>query len=118
MSNANAPARTGPVRSLAEAAPIFAALGDGTRLALLNKLSDGENRSIAALSGDTKLTRQAITKHLHVLESAGLVSSIRIGRESRFSFRPEPILAARSYLDNVSQQWDEALGRLRAFVER
>lgn len=98
-------------------APVFAALGDRTRLGLLEKLSDGRPRSIAKLSADTRLTRQAVTKHLHVLESAGLVSSIRIGRESRFAYRPEPVAEARSYLESVSAQWDEALARLRAFVE-
>jgi len=98
-------------------APIFAALGDRTRLSLLMKLSDGRTRSIAMLSADTRLTRQAVTKHLHVLEEAGLVSSSRVGRESRFAYRPEPIADARSYLDTVSAQWDDALSRLRALVE-
>ena len=98
-------------------APVFAALGDRTRLSLLMKLSDGQSRSIAKLSADTELTRQAITKHLHVLEQAGLVSSLRIGRESRFAYRPDPIADARSYLDTVSAQWDDALSRLRALVE-
>ena len=98
--------------------PIFAALGDRTRLSLLSKLSDGQARSIASLSADTSLTRQAITKHLRVLENAGLVRSSRVGRESRFAFRPEPIMEARSYLDSVAAQWDDALARLRAFVER
>jgi len=99
-------------------APIFAALGDGTRLSLLAKLSDGETRSIAGLSADTRLTRQAITKHLRVLENAGLVSSTRSGRETRFTFRPDAIVEVKSYLDHVSIQWDNALSRLRAFVER
>lgn len=98
-------------------APVFAALGDRTRLSLLARLSDGETRSIAKLSADTRLTRQAITKHLHVLENAGLVRSIRVGRESRFALRPEPIAEARSYLDMVSAQWDDALSRLRAHLE-
>jgi DNA-binding transcriptional ArsR family regulator len=97
--------------------PVFAALGDPTRLALLMKLSDGEARSIARLSSDTKLTRQAVTKHLHVLEHAGLVSSIRVGRESRFAYRPDPVAEVRSFLDAVSAQWDDALARLRALVE-
>lgn len=101
----------------ANPAPIFAALGDRTRLSLLARLSDGEPRSIAALSADTDLTRQAVTKHLHVLEDVGLVSSIRVGRESRFAYRPEPLAAARSYLDEVSARWDEALARLKSFVE-
>jgi DNA-binding transcriptional ArsR family regulator len=98
-------------------APIFAALGDRTRLSLLSRLSDGEPRSIAALSADSDLTRQAVTKHLHVLQDVGLVSSIRVGRESRFAYRPEPLRAARSYLEQVSAQWDDALARLRMFVE-
>ncbi len=102
----------------ADPAPIFAALGDPTRLSLLTRLSDGQSRSIASLSADTLLTRQAITKHLHVLESAGLVRSSRVGRESRFAFQPEAVVEAKAYLDTVSRQWDDALSRLRAFVEQ
>lgn len=100
-----------------EHAATFAALGDPTRLSLLGRLSGGRAQSIAKLSVDTRLTRQAITKHLHVLEMAGLVSSLRVGRETQFAFRPEPIEAARSYLDEVSAQWDAAFARLKAFVE-
>jgi len=96
---------------------VFAALGDPTRLVLLAQLSDGAPRSISALSAGSDLTRQAVTKHLRVLEKAGLVASVRVGRESRFEFRPEPVADARSYLDTVSAQWDTALARLRAFVE-
>jgi DNA-binding transcriptional ArsR family regulator len=109
MSNASA-ARRDP-------APVFAALGDRTRLALLRRLSDGQRRSITRLSEDTRLTRQAVTKHLRVLENAGLVASIKVGRESRFEYRPEPVAEARSYLDGVAALWDDALGRLKAFVE-
>ena len=98
-------------------ASVFAALGDPTRLSLLMRLSDGGARSIAGLSANTRLTRQAVTKHLLVLQGAGLVSSLRVGRESRFAYRPEPIAEARSYLDTVSAQWDDALARLRAYVE-
>lgn len=101
-----------------DAAPIFAALGDRTRLALITRLGDGRPRSISVLSADTALTRQAITKHLHVLEDAGLVRSTRTGRESQFELRPESITQMREYLDEVSRQWDEALARLRSFVER
>lgn len=99
------------------AAPIFAALGDPTRLSLLTRLSDGQARSIAALSAGAAMTRQAVTKHLRVLEKVGLVRSDRVGRESRYALRPEPLAAARSYLDEVSAQWDDALGRLKGFVE-
>ena len=98
-------------------APVFAALGDSTRLHLLTKLTDARPRSIAGLSSDTRLTRQAVTKHLHVLERAGLVTSVRVGRESRFALAPEPIAAARSYLERVSTRWDEALARLRSMIE-
>ena len=103
--------------SAPDPAPIFAALGDRTRLALLAKLGDGQARSIAALSIDTALTRQAITKHLHVLQDAGLVASLKVGRESRFAARRETLDEARAYLDGVSRQWDQTLGRLKAFVE-
>jgi DNA-binding transcriptional ArsR family regulator len=100
------------------AAPVFAALGDRTRLSLLKKLSGGESQSIARLSLDTSLTRQAVTKHLRVLEDAGLVSVSRIGRESLYVFRPESISAARTYLDEVAHHWGDALERLRSFVEK
>ena len=97
---------------------VFAALGDGTRLSLVAKLCAGQPRSIAQLTEGSKLTRQAITKHLRVLESAGIVHSVRAGRESLFEFDPEPIVDVREYLDQVSEQWDQALARLKAFVER
>lgn len=100
------------------AAPVFAALGDPTRLALLGKLSMGAARSIASLSDGAGLTRQAVTKHLHVLEAAGLVSRQRVGRESRYAFQPKSIDRARVYLDSVSAQWDDALGRLKVFAEK
>ena len=98
-------------------APVFAALGDQTRLSLVAKLSGGEPRSISQLTEGSTLTRQAITKHLRVLEQAEIVHSVRAGREKRFEFDPEPIEEARKYLDLVSQQWDHALSRLKAFVE-
>ncbi|PYY15722.1 MAG: transcriptional regulator [Acidobacteria bacterium] len=99
-------------------APVFAALGDETRLLLVAKLCRGQPSSISELTEGSKLTRQAITKHLRVLERVGIVHSIRAGRESRFKFNPEPIEDIREYLDLVSAQWDEALSRLKAFVEQ
>jgi DNA-binding transcriptional ArsR family regulator len=98
-------------------APIFAALGDETRLSLVAKLCGGQPHSISQLTRGSKLTRQAITKHLRVLERAGIVHSARRGRESRFEFDPESIVGIREYLDFVSQQWDQVLSRLKAFVE-
>jgi DNA-binding transcriptional ArsR family regulator len=99
-------------------APVFAALGDKTRLLLIAKLSGGEPRSISQLTRGSRLTRQAITKHLRVLEQVKLVRSKRAGRESLFEFDPEPLGEIRRYLDLVSEHWDQALGRLKAFVEK
>ena len=96
---------------------MFAALGDATRLELVSRLCDGEAHSIAQLTDGLSLTRQGVTKHLRVLERAGLVNSRRIGRESRFIIVPESINQVRSYLEMVSRQWDDALSRLRTFVE-
>jgi len=98
-------------------ASIFAALGDATRLSLVAKLCAGQQRSIRQLTEGSKLTRQAITKHLRVLESAGIVRSVHAGRESLFEFDLEPIAEVREYLAFVSEQWDQALSRLKAFVE-
>ena len=96
---------------------MFAALGDETRLALIAALSEGAPRSIAQLTEGTDLTRQAVTKHLRVLENANLVRSVKSGRESLFEFDPAPLRSVRDYADMVSRQWDQALGRLKAFVE-
>jgi DNA-binding transcriptional ArsR family regulator len=103
-------------------AAVFAALGDETRLALVAKLSDGRPASISELTeaqpaGGSKLTRQAITKHLRVLERARIVHGVRAGRESLFELDPRPMGEVKEYLDLVSAQWDQALGRLKSFVE-
>jgi DNA-binding transcriptional ArsR family regulator len=98
-------------------ARIFAALGEETRLRLIGRLCGGEGLSISRLTRGSNLTRQAVTKHLKVLEKAGVVRSARRGRESVFAFEPRPIEKARAYLDGVSDQWDQALNRLKAFVE-
>lgn len=98
-------------------APVFAALGSVTRLALVSRLSDGREHSITSLTDGLDLTRQAITKHLQVLQHAGVVDRRRVGRESRFTIRPDPITHAKDYLARVSDQWDETIARLRATVE-
>jgi DNA-binding transcriptional ArsR family regulator len=98
-------------------APLFVALGDETRLSLVAKLSGGQPRSISQLTRGSRLSRQAITKHLRVLESVGFVRSARAGRENLFEFDPQPIEGIKEYLDFVSGQWDRALSRLKSFVE-
>jgi DNA-binding transcriptional ArsR family regulator len=99
-------------------APVFAALGDETRLRLVGTLCRGQPRSISRLTEGSELSRQAMTKHLRVLEGAGLVHSARRGREILFMLAPGPIEAARDCLAMVSWQWDQALSRLKAFVEK
>jgi|SRR5215472_4268733 len=99
-------------------ASVFSALGDDTRLALIAHLANGLPCSISELTRDSRVTRQAISKHLRVLETVGMVRSVRHGREHRFEFRPHSIDEAKRYLEFVSAQWDEALGRLKSFVEK
>jgi DNA-binding transcriptional ArsR family regulator len=99
-------------------APIFAALGDETRIELVARLCTKGPLSIAALTEGTDVTRQAVTKHLHVLEGAGLVRGSRQGRESVWELAPESLDDARKFLDLVSRRWDDALARLKAHVER
>ena len=99
-------------------APLFAALGDATRLWLVSRLSGGAPMSIATLTAGSRVTRQAITKHLRVLEGAGLVRSRRKGRESLWRLDERRVREARRYLDQISRGWDDALERLRTLVEK
>ena len=99
-------------------APVFAALGDPTRLRVVDRLSTGGPASIAVLTSGSGVTRQAVAKHLRVLADAGLVRGSRRGRESVWELETRQFAEARRYLDAVSGQWDAALGRLKAFVER
>lgn len=105
------------VASLLKGAPVFAALGDETRLRILSKLSAGGPLSIAQLTDGEAVTRQAITKHLAVLADAGLVRDARSGRERRWELELAPLDTARSCLDLVAQRWDDRLARLKRFVE-
>ena len=98
-------------------ASVFAALGDETRLAVLAKLCNGVPQSISRLTAGTDLSRQAVTKHLRVLAKAGVVRSIRVGRESLFELELQPIEEVRDYLDQISKEWDDALARLKSHVE-
>jgi DNA-binding transcriptional ArsR family regulator len=102
---------------LARAAPVFAALGDATRLALVARLCAGGPQSIVRLTAGSDVSRQAITKHLGILADAGLVHALRRGRERIWQLEPSRLDEARSYLSQISQRWDEALGRLKKFVE-
>ena len=102
---------------LADAAPVFAALGDPTRLRLVTRLCGGGPLSITVLSEDEPVTRQAITKHLEALACAGLVRDTRSGRERLWELQPKRLETARKCLESISAQWDDALRRLAAYVE-
>ena len=98
-------------------AVLFAALGDETRLRLVSRLCEEGPMSITRLTAGSRISRQAVTKHLRVLEHACLVRSTRHGRESLWQLDQRRLEDARRYLGLISRQWDEALGPLRRFVE-
>ncbi len=104
-------------RRARDAAALFAALGDATRLQLLMRLSSGGPASIARMSETSAVTRQAVAKHLQVLAAAGLVAGERRGREHVWRLRPQRLRQVHAQLDRISKQWEDALERLRAFVE-
>jgi DNA-binding transcriptional ArsR family regulator len=99
------------------AAPIFAALGDQTRLRLVARLGTEGPLSITRLTAGTDVSRQAVTKHLLVLADAGLARSVPQGRERLWQLQPEPLDEVRRSLDLISRRWDESLARLKAAVE-
>jgi DNA-binding transcriptional ArsR family regulator len=110
--------RTNPhIKALRKAAPVFAALGDETRMRLIAVLCAGSALSIAQLTDGTDISRQAITKHLQVLAEAGLVHDIKQGRERLWEFQPTRLDEARRSLAMIAEQWDVALMRLKRSLE-
>ena len=105
------------VARLKSAAPVFAALGDPTRLRLVARIGAEGPLSIARLTAGTEVSRQAVTKHLRVLAGVGLARGVRQGREQLWELRPGPLAEARRSLDLISRRWDEALERLKAAIE-
>jgi DNA-binding transcriptional ArsR family regulator len=116
----SAPARKAPSKKgeLQRSAPIFAALGDATRLRLVAVLCAGGALSIAQLTSGTDITRQAVSKHLRVLAEAGLVRNLKAGRERLWQFEPAQLEEARRSLQLIEEQWDHALMRLKLSLER
>jgi DNA-binding transcriptional ArsR family regulator len=104
-------------QALRKSAPVFAALGDETRLHLIALLCAGGALSIAQLTAGTDITRQAVTKHLQVLAEAGLVRDLKQGRERLWEFEPSRLDEAKRSLETMAQQWDRALGRLKSMLE-
>jgi DNA-binding transcriptional ArsR family regulator len=98
-------------------APVFFALGDRTRLRLIAIVCAGGAFSISQLTANTHITRQAVTKHLHVLADAGLVRDLKVGRERLWQFEPARLEDARRSLEIIGRQWDQALGKLKSALE-
>lgn len=105
------------MRPRPDPAPVFAALGDPARFRIVTMLCDGDARSTAQLTAGAGITRQAVTKHLHVLAHAGLVRGVRSGRERRWAFQPARLDEARRSLDSIAAQWDHALLKLKSALE-
>ena len=103
--------------TLAQAAPVFAALGDRTRLRLIARLGAEGPLSMARLTDGSDVTRQAVAKHLRVLAGAGLARGVRQGRQRVWRLEPAPLDEARRSLERIAERWDEALGRLKAALE-
>jgi DNA-binding transcriptional ArsR family regulator len=110
--------RSAAAVKLMEAAPVFAALGDATRVRLVSRLSVDGPLSISRLREGTGITRQAVTKHLRAMGDAGLVRDTRRGRERIWELEPKRVEKARRCLEQISDDWDAAINRLRSFVER
>jgi DNA-binding transcriptional ArsR family regulator len=102
--------------SKADLAPVFFALGDDTRLSMVRRLGAGAVTA-TALSGEGRISRQAIVKHLQVLQGAGLVTHERRGREVLYALDPRRFDDAQQFLQAVSARWDSAIARLRKLVE-
>lgn len=109
--------RAAALAKLPRAAPIFAALGDETRLTIVARLCARGPQSIIRLTEGANMSRQAITKHLHALARAGVIRGTRQGRERIWTVRTERLAEVGQYLEQISTQWDAALERLRAAVE-
>jgi DNA-binding transcriptional ArsR family regulator len=110
--------KRGVIADLADPAPLFAALGDSTRMRIVVRLCEAGPLSIVRLTRGARISRQAITKHLRALAAAGVVRSDRVGRERIWELQTARLEQARRSLDQISDQWDAALERLRAFVEK
>jgi DNA-binding transcriptional ArsR family regulator len=104
-------------QELHDNAPVFAALGDETRLQIVARLCAEGPLSITRLSEGAGVTRQAITKHLNALSAAGLATNVKSGREQIWALETHRLEMARRCIDRISDQWDIALGRLKALVE-
>ncbi len=107
-----------PQQTATDLASVFFALGDKTRLQLIAVLCAGGAFSIAQLTANTDVSRQAVTKHLQMLADAGLVKDLKLGRERLWQFEPAAMEEARRELEIIGRQWEQALGRLKTSLEK
>jgi DNA-binding transcriptional ArsR family regulator len=96
---------------------VFAALADPTRRRLVELLADGEQKTPTELAGALPITRQGVSKHLAVLEAAGLVASEQVGREKRYHFTAQPLEEPLEWIADITRQWDRRLAKLRSYLE-
>lgn len=107
----------GSAEKFAEVAPLFAALGDEARLRIVRRLCDEGPLSIVRLTEGSNISRQAVTKHLTALSTAGLIEGERVGREYVWELQTKRLDEVRRYLDQISARWDRAIDRLKLAVE-
>ena len=121
MPTRKGPANSADLRSFARSsetlAPIFAALGDPTRLKHVAILCAGGAFSIVQLTANTEISRQGVTKHLQVLADAGVVRNVKLGRERLWQLEPKQIEEAKRTLEIIGSEWELALGKLKTFAE-
>ena len=117
MSPPRAKAKKARLRAATDLPAVFFALGDKTRLQLIAVVCAGGAFSIAQLTANTDVTRQAVTRHLQMLADAGLVKDVKVGRERLWQFEPGAMEEARRSLETIGRQWDQALGKLKASLE-
>jgi DNA-binding transcriptional ArsR family regulator len=96
---------------------VFEALADATRRQVVRRLAETGPATATELAGELPVTRQAVAKHLATLAEAGLVTSDRQGRETRYQLTPEPLAAAVSWMASVGSQWDDRLEALQRYLE-
>jgi DNA-binding transcriptional ArsR family regulator len=105
------------VRARSEADELWAAVADPTRQRLLDALLAHGGATATELAAELPVTRQAVAKHLAVLDRAGLVESRRLGREVRYTVRAEQLDAARRRLARLAAHWDERLATIKRLAE-
>lgn len=99
-----------------QAGRVFQALADPTRRQLVELLASAGQHTPTRLARDLPITRQGVSKHLEVLEEAGLVRSQQVGRQRRYTLTPEPLEEPLAWIETIANRWDRRLARLRRYL--